>query len=632
MVDIAPSCQFTKRFALATKGTTSYLNWENIVVAGGSVSNALNNNLANDQLATDTDIFIHGCDQEKANITVTEIIREITNYFYQLNPKEKQSFLHYKRSKHTTEDSESDEDFTNTASDGDSMWSNNSCLVVKNQHVISIIPRTMTLRVHKVQIILRIYQSVHEILAGFDVDSCAVAYNGMTVMGTERALQAFKSGYNLVDLTRRSPSYEHRLYKYHQRGFGILVPFDYAGYNQLYFLNRQSHGLDRLIYLLKMGNSYRLKTFLYKVTGRKIAIRYGQQGSNYEGVSELDTSARNLTQSLERFNASMTPQFRYHILNGVTRLKYIIENPGQQLTGSFNPTTSGNWIKVDYSQFNLDHLGRSTILRSIRQNTYDLSLLYDKPILDESYFNQLHLLTMYSKNIDDVIAVWNNRKRIPSQIPNTYKLDYHINAVLMARTALVNVIIQDLLKDKEHDKLEQIVDAIVFMDNTALMSIATKWLSDQNYLQKGKIRDLCNLYHSQNIQDHMFISRKAVPAKSLQEQLVEMSSLERTEQLLQQQPQILHQSHWHADLVTKLNHQDLLTIGKTITNEQAKKIFIPFLKCIICLDPYINDTNSNKYDDFEKHIMGLIFKNQQKLEQQKSINAHENTYLLLTTY
>jgi hypothetical protein len=75
-----------------------------------------------------------------------------------------------------------------------------------------------------IQIILRLYSSPSEILAGFDVDACAVGYNGNQVFATPRAFVSFVTQTMTVDMTRRSPSYEVRLVKYAQRGFEIFVP------------------------------------------------------------------------------------------------------------------------------------------------------------------------------------------------------------------------------------------------------------------------------------------------------------------------------------------------------------------------------------------------------------------------
>lgn len=92
-----------------------------------------------------------------------------------------------------------------------------------------------------IQIIMRLYRSPLEILIGFDVDECCVAYNGeyhslweffiaekmrlgYNVLTTPRGLTAILRQCNTIDLTRRSPSYEHRLAKYSDRGYEIFYP------------------------------------------------------------------------------------------------------------------------------------------------------------------------------------------------------------------------------------------------------------------------------------------------------------------------------------------------------------------------------------------------------------------------
>lgn len=71
---------------------------------------------------------------------------------------------------------------------------------------------------------LRLYKSVSEILTGFDVDCACVAYDGTQVWAAPRALAAFATQTNSIDLTRRSPSYENRLSKYAHRGFEVYWP------------------------------------------------------------------------------------------------------------------------------------------------------------------------------------------------------------------------------------------------------------------------------------------------------------------------------------------------------------------------------------------------------------------------
>lgn len=54
--------------------------------------------------------------------------------------------------------------------------------------------------------------------------SCAVGYDGCTVWAAPRAVKAFNTQCNIIDLTRRSYTYETRLLKYSLRGFAVGVP------------------------------------------------------------------------------------------------------------------------------------------------------------------------------------------------------------------------------------------------------------------------------------------------------------------------------------------------------------------------------------------------------------------------
>ena len=75
-----------------------------------------------------------------------------------------------------------------------------------------------------VQIVLRLYSSPAEILAGFDVDAPCCAYDGNRVWANPRAIVSMMRQSNTVDMTRRSPSYEVRLAKYSSRGFEVYIP------------------------------------------------------------------------------------------------------------------------------------------------------------------------------------------------------------------------------------------------------------------------------------------------------------------------------------------------------------------------------------------------------------------------
>jgi hypothetical protein len=91
---------------------------------------------------------------------------------------------------------------------------------VKNHHVITFKLNAAT----SVQFIFRCYNSISEILHGFDIASSAIGFDGTNLFTTSIGHIAIKYGFNIIDTTRLSPSYEFRLSKYLGRGFGIIMP------------------------------------------------------------------------------------------------------------------------------------------------------------------------------------------------------------------------------------------------------------------------------------------------------------------------------------------------------------------------------------------------------------------------
>lgn len=90
-----------------------------------------------------------------------------------------------------------------------------------NGHVISI---SMVDSPHILQIILRVYTSVSQVLHGFDIGASCVAYTGEKFYFTGLGRFAFEYGHNIIDMSMRSTSYESRLVKYWRRGFGFIMP------------------------------------------------------------------------------------------------------------------------------------------------------------------------------------------------------------------------------------------------------------------------------------------------------------------------------------------------------------------------------------------------------------------------
>ncbi|KAF7300977.1 putative ankyrin repeat protein [Mycena indigotica] len=133
---------------------------------------------------------------------------------------------------------------------------------VRTKHTVSI---HCQYPYRSVQIVLRLYSSPAEILAGFDIDAPCVLYNGSRVYASPRAIIAMMRQCNTVDMTRRSPSYEVRLAKYARRGFEVFVPSLSRSEVDPTIYERsiaRITGLARLLVLEKLANAETRHAFL----------------------------------------------------------------------------------------------------------------------------------------------------------------------------------------------------------------------------------------------------------------------------------------------------------------------------------------------------------------------------------
>jgi hypothetical protein len=76
----------------------------------------------------------------------------------------------------------------------------------------------------KIQLILRGYADMDELLYGFDVGSCCVGFDGTTTFMTRLAMFSLLHRVNIVFPLYRSVSYEARLQKYFDRGVALVLP------------------------------------------------------------------------------------------------------------------------------------------------------------------------------------------------------------------------------------------------------------------------------------------------------------------------------------------------------------------------------------------------------------------------
>lgn len=179
---------FTKNFSLFSGDILKCLNWDNVVVAGGAITSSLlprPDHVDYDSMAprADIDLFLYNLGPDQAKSKLCEIEAEVEEALRQT------------------------QGYAET-------------VVLRTANAVTVLLGNGR---RAVQIVCRLYETVEQILIGFDLDCSAVAYDGQKVFASPRAIAAFATRINKVHMDRRSPSYEHRLFKYSKRGFGVFV-------------------------------------------------------------------------------------------------------------------------------------------------------------------------------------------------------------------------------------------------------------------------------------------------------------------------------------------------------------------------------------------------------------------------
>ncbi|RHZ50985.1 ankyrin repeat protein [Aspergillus thermomutatus] len=245
--------QFQTNFNLFSESALSDLDWSNVVAAGSAVTTSLLpvpeeyrdskrglREFYHEKFApaSDVDLFLHGLTEEQAIEKIKQIETRIK----------------------------------------DSILAETSTIRTKN--AITIVSQYPT---RHVQIVLRIYKSIAEILTGFDVDCSCAAYDGRQVYLAPRAVGAFVTQINHVDLSRRSPSYENRLSKYARRGFEVFWPsLDRSKIDPTIFERSftRTLGLARLLVLEKLPKPSDRDAYIDKrrrERGRPVPMRISKQ-------------------------------------------------------------------------------------------------------------------------------------------------------------------------------------------------------------------------------------------------------------------------------------------------------------------------------------------------------------------
>ncbi|KAI1269144.1 ankyrin repeat protein [Xylariaceae sp. FL1019] len=186
--------EFRHNFNVFSESSLAEMDWNNVVAAGSSVVNCIlpvpseftkSKRALREYYherfcpASDVDLFLYGLNEEQAIEKIKDIETRIRDAIL------------------------------------------SEVTVVRTKNAITICSQYPT---RHVQIVLRVYKSISEILTGFDIDCSGAAYDGKQVYVTPRALASYITQINPIDLSRRSPSYENRLSKYSHRNFEVYWP------------------------------------------------------------------------------------------------------------------------------------------------------------------------------------------------------------------------------------------------------------------------------------------------------------------------------------------------------------------------------------------------------------------------
>lgn len=189
------------RWESMTGGLFKGLDWANVCVAGGLILGALLTpdlqdghagnaaaHKAEEWATSDIDVYIHGLGPEAANAKIAHIADVVRGNL----PK--------------------DAPF----------------LLVRNSQTITLYSKFPTRRV---QIVLKLVESPREVLLNFDLDICAVAFDGSDAWMLPRCARALETGtvvftMDLIEghfLGDRKASRDKRVFKYANKGFGIRI-------------------------------------------------------------------------------------------------------------------------------------------------------------------------------------------------------------------------------------------------------------------------------------------------------------------------------------------------------------------------------------------------------------------------
>ena len=164
-----------------------------VFVAGGSVLRSLTQAESGSEDAfqgSDVDLFLFGMSSEDAMAK----LHSINKHIWQKKPRRTMPPAKKMRASERVSEEESLRTLSRAA-----------VLYARTKGSVTFVVGDMS-----IQVILRLYKSRPEVLMAFDLDSCAVGYDGTSVWALPRCRRALNGRLNMIDETRPNVKYEAR--------------------------------------------------------------------------------------------------------------------------------------------------------------------------------------------------------------------------------------------------------------------------------------------------------------------------------------------------------------------------------------------------------------------------------------
>ncbi|KAJ7164504.1 hypothetical protein C8R46DRAFT_1099739 [Mycena filopes] len=193
-IEIQPStAAFKSTFDRLSDGLLKGLDWNNVFIAGGIILGTLlavetQPDIPAQWAASDIDVYLYGLGPEAANAKLEHLFKTF----------------------------------------GANLPRGTPTLVVRNSKTVTFYARYP---LRRIQVVLKLVKSPRAILLNFDLDVCAMGWDGSELWMLPRAARALETGFsvftmNLIQghyLSERRATQEQRVFKYANRGYGIRI-------------------------------------------------------------------------------------------------------------------------------------------------------------------------------------------------------------------------------------------------------------------------------------------------------------------------------------------------------------------------------------------------------------------------